>query len=189
MKNISILASGSGTNAENIIRFFQSRDEGQVNLLMSNRQDAFALERAKRLKVPSRVFSREEMNSSGIVLNELQKCSTDLIVLAGFLWLIPADIIRAYTGRILNIHPALLPSYGGKGMYGQKVHEAVIANKEEKSGITIHLVNEEYDSGDILFQAECPILTNDTPYSLASRIHLLEYEHYPRIILEYLAKL
>ena len=189
MKNITILASGSGTNAENIIRFFQYRDEGRVKLLLSNRKDAYALERAKNLDVPSQIFSREEMYSSGIVLELLQEYSTDLIILAGFLWLIPSDIIRAYPNRILNIHPALLPAYGGKGMYGQRVHEAVIANRENISGISIHLVNEEYDSGDIILQAKCPVLGSDTPNDLASRIHELEYEHYPKLILEYLGKL
>jgi phosphoribosylglycinamide formyltransferase-1 len=122
-------------------------------------------------------------------LDVLLEHSTDLVVLAGFLWLIPENILKAFPNRILNIHPALLPSYGGKGMYGHKVHEAVIANKEVKSGITIHLVNKEYDSGGVLFQAECPVLIDDTPDSLATRIHQLEYKHFPHVIEEYLAKL
>lgn len=189
MKNISILASGSGTNAENIIRFFQKRDEGQVNLLMANRKDAYALERARKLSVPAKFFGRDDIYSSNMILDLLSEYSTDLIVLAGFLWLIPSEIIKAYPVRILNIHPALLPSYGGKGMYGRKVHEAVIAGGEEKSGISIHLVNEEYDRGDIIFQAECPVLSDDTADTLANRIHELEYEHYPGIILEYLKRL
>ena len=184
-----MLASGSGTNAENIIRYFNSRREAQVSLLLSNREDAYALERAKRLNVPVGVFNRNDLYNNSSVLNLLQESSTDLIVLAGFLWLIPVNIIRAFSNRILNIHPALLPAYGGKGMYGQRVHEAIIANREEKSGITIHLVNEEYDSGDILFQAECPVLKDDTPGSLAGRIHELEYEHLPKVIQEYLVKL
>ena len=189
MKNISILASGSGTNAENIIKYFESKKHGRVKLLMTNRKDAYALQRAERLNVPAKVFSRADMYSSEVVINYLKEFSTDLIVLAGFLWLIPPDILQAYPNRILNIHPALLPYYGGKGMYGQKVHDTVIANKEKKSGITIHLVNEEYDSGDILFQAETPVLANDTADSLANRIHQLEYENFPRIIQEYLERL
>ncbi len=189
MKNISILASGSGTNAQNIIEYFQGKDLAKVKLLLSNRPDAYALERAKNLGVPAKVFTRDHIYSSNQVLDVLLEHSTDLIVLAGFLWLIPESILKVFPNRIINIHPALLPSYGGKGMYGQKVHEAVIANKEEKSGITIHLVNKEYDSGDILFQAECPVLNNDTADSLASRIHQLEYDHFPRIIQEYLDRL
>lgn len=189
MRNITILASGSGTNAENIINFFHSDKEVDVVLLMSNRKDAYALQRAKNLGIPARYFNRDDMFSSSCVLNILRDFSTDLIVLAGFLWLIPENIIHAYPNRILNIHPALLPNYGGKGMYGQRVHEAVIANNEKKSGITIHLVNEEYDSGDILFQAECPVLDGDSPDSLASRIHDLEYKYYPGVIRDYLVKL
>lgn len=186
MKNITILASGSGTNAENLIKYFHSSGEGRISLLMSNRQDAYALVRAANLGVPTRVFSREELYDSGLVLNLLREFSTDLLVLAGFLWLLPPSIINAYPDRILNIHPALLPKYGGRGMYGQKVHEAVIANGETRSGISIHLVNEQYDSGDILFQAECPVLPNDSADSLASRIHELEYLHFPKVILRYL---
>lgn len=189
MKNISILASGSGTNAENIIKYFRSKGQAEVKLLLSNRRDAYALERAKKLGVPAKVFARDHLYSSHEVQDVLLEYSTDLIVLAGFLWLIPENILHAFPNRILNIHPALLPSYGGKGMYGQKVHEAVIANKEEKSGITIHLVNKEYDSGDVLFQAECPVNIEDTPDSLAARIHKLEYEHFPTVIEEYLGKL
>jgi phosphoribosylglycinamide formyltransferase-1 len=189
MNNITILASGSGTNAENIIRFFQKNESAQVNLLLANRENAYALTRAKNLNVPAIVFNRDDLYKTGRVMNILNDYSTDIIILAGFLWLIPGDIIKAYPNRILNIHPALLPSYGGKGMYGSRVHEAVIANKEKESGMTIHIVNEEYDRGDIIFQAVCPVMEDDTPDSLASRIHELEYEHYPKVILEYLGKL
>jgi len=189
MKNITILASGSGTNAENIIRFFQNREEGQVSLLLSNRLDAYALERAKKLNVPTGTFSRDDIYSSGRVLDLLKEKSTDLIILAGFLWLIPEQIIRAYPNRILNIHPALLPAYGGKGMYGKRVHKAVIDNGEKMSGISIHLVNQEYDSGDIIFQTDCPVYPDDSPETLAGRIHELEYKYFPEIILEYLGKL
>ncbi len=189
MKNITILASGSGTNAENLIMFFRGRQEGQVKLLMANRPDAYALVRAKKLGIPTRIFKREELYSTGKVLDELRKFSTDLIVLAGFLWLIPNDILRAYPNRIINIHPALLPRYGGRGMYGSRVHEAVIANGDLKSGISIHLINEEYDQGEILFQAECPVLPEDNLESLAGRIHELEYKYFPGVILEYLSRI
>ncbi len=188
MKNITILASGSGTNAENLIKFFHGRGDGQVKLLMANRSEAFALVRASKLGIPTRVFSREDLYSSGKVLHELREFSTDLIVLAGFLWLIPPEIIRAYPKRIINIHPALLPKYGGKGMYGSRVHEAIIANRESTSGITIHSVDEEYDKGEILFQAECPVLPDDNPGTLAGRIHKLEYEYYPKVVVEYLSR-
>ena len=189
MKNIVILASGSGTNAENIIKNFGQGDDLNVVLLMSNRKDAYALKRAEKLKVPVRVFNRDDLYESGIVLKTLKEFSADLIVLAGFLWLIPTDIIKAFPNRILNIHPALLPAYGGKGMYGSRVHEAVIANRERKSGISIHIVNEVYDAGNIIFQAECPVMEDDTPDSLAARIHELEYRHYPEVIRDYAAGL
>ena len=189
MKRITILASGSGTNAENIISYFDKKNDVEVNLVMSNNKNAYVHERAKKMGIPSLTFSREDLNFNNRVIDILHQNQTELIVLAGFLWLIPESIIRAYPGRILNIHPALLPSYGGKGMYGQRVHEAVIANKEKKSGITIHLVNEEYDSGDIIFQAECPVYEEDTPDNLASRIHQLEYKHFPVVIEEYLGGL
>ena len=189
MKNICILASGSGTNAENIIRYFQENKQAKVNILLANKENAFALTRAKRLGVPAMVFNRADMYESDRVLKIMKNYSADLIILAGFLWLIPKKILDAFPDRILNIHPALLPQYGGKGMYGSRVHEAVIKNQDKKSGITIHLVNQEYDSGDIIFQAQCPVHQNDTPDSLASRIHELEYAHYPRVILEYLDRL
>jgi len=189
MIKVAILASGSGTNAENIINNFNSGDEIRVVILMSNRQDAYALKRADKLNIPTWVFNREDLYASSNVLDKLNEFSADIIILAGFLWLIPPEIIKSYPGRILNIHPALLPSYGGKGMYGSRVHQAVIENGEKKSGITIHIVNEEYDAGDIVFQAECPVLEGDTPESLASRIHELEYEYYPEVIRDYAAGL
>jgi phosphoribosylglycinamide formyltransferase-1 len=189
MKHIAILASGSGTNAENIIKYFKNRDGFRIVLLMSNRKDAYALTRAENHNVPARVFDRDDLYSSGNVLKTLEEFSVDLVILAGFLWLIPDDIIRAFPKRILNIHPALLPSYGGKGMYGSRVHEAVIANREKRSGITIHIVNEEYDAGNIIFQADCPVMESDTPESLAKRIHELEYRHYPEVIRDYAAGL
>ena len=182
MDRIAIFASGSGTNAERIVSYFQKHPSIEVGLILSNRHDAFVLERAKKLGIPSAVFGRQQLYETDFVLNILKENNITFIVLAGFLWLVPQNLLTAYSGRILNIHPALLPNYGGKGMYGMKVHEAVISSGDKESGITIHNVNERYDAGDIVFQARCPVLPADTPESLASRIHALEYEHYPKII-------
>jgi phosphoribosylglycinamide formyltransferase 1 len=182
MDHIALFASGSGTNAERIISHFRSHPAVQVNLVLSNRPDAFVLERAKNHGIPSAVFGRQQFYESDDVLNILKKNNITFIVLAGFLWLVPQNILETYPGRILNIHPALLPKYGGKGMYGMKVHEAVLLAGETESGITIHRVNEKYDAGDIVFQARCPVLPGDTPENLATRIHGLEYEHYPNVI-------
>lgn len=182
MKNIAILASGSGTNAENIIRYFSNRNSAKVALVLSNKRDAFVLERAAKFNIPSVFFDRNQFYSSRMVSVQLKKYNIDFIVLAGFLWLVPSDILAAWPKRIINIHPALLPSYGGRGMFGEKVHQAVIANGEKESGITIHYVNDRYDEGDIIFQAKCRVLPDDSPDSLAHRIHELEYMHFPRII-------
>jgi phosphoribosylglycinamide formyltransferase 1 len=182
MRNIAIFASGSGSNAENIIAYFSTKNSAKVALVLSNRHDAFVLERAARLKVPSIFFDRNDFYNSGIVLGLLHSHRIDFIVLAGFLWLIPNNVLESYPSRIINIHPALLPSYGGKGMFGENVHKAVVANGEKESGITIHLVNREYDKGDIIFQAKCKVEDSDTPDSLAQKVHALEYKHFPRII-------
>ena len=188
MKKIAIFASGSGSNAENIINYFKNDTENVVKIVFCNKPDAYVLERAKRLSVPTFVFGREEFSRSDLVLNELKRLDIDLIVLAGFLWKVPDAIIDAYPDRVINIHPALLPSYGGKGMYGMKVHEEVIAAGEKESGITIHHVNNHYDEGAIIFQAKCEIVPGDTPESLATKVHALEYEHFPRVIKELLEK-
>lgn len=189
MSNIAIFASGSGSNAEQIIRFF-SKDAGDsVRLVLSNKPDAFVLERAKYLEVPSFVFDRGTFYGTRRVLEVLNEAAIDLLVLAGFLWLVPDYLLITFPGRIVNIHPALLPDYGGKGMYGMRVHEAVIRDGRKKSGITIHLIDEEYDHGKILFQAECPVLPGDTPEELAARIHQLEHRYYPEVIKEYLQRL
>jgi phosphoribosylglycinamide formyltransferase 1 len=182
MKNIAIFASGSGTNAENIIKYFSNRNSAKVTLILSNKRDAFVLERAAKFGIPSVFFDRAQFYSSGFVSDHLKNNNIDFIVLAGFLWLVPAFILSSYPGRVLNIHPALLPSYGGKGMYGEKVHEAVISNGERESGITIHHVNEVYDDGDIIFQARCKVHRDDTADSLAHRIHELEYKYFPVVI-------
>jgi len=181
MKRIAVLASGSGTNAQRLIEHFRAHAMAQVVLVGCDQPQAGVLQRAWDLLVPSYLFSGKELRD-GTLLRELQQQRIDLIVLAGFMRLIPAELVRAFTDRIVNIHPALLPKFGGKGMYGHHVHEAVVAAKETESGITIHLVNERYDEGRILFQAKCPVLADDTPDSLAERIHALEHAHYPQVV-------
>ena len=186
MKRLAVFASGSGTNAENIIRYFKQSLKAEIILILSNKPDAFVLKRANKHKVPVLVFNREEFYNSSAILEHLHEKKVDLIILAGFLWLVPQNLLDAYPDRIVNIHPALLPAYGGKGMYGRRVHEAVIENQDEKSGITIHIIDREYDKGSILFQANCPVLPDDTPTDLATRIHKLEYQHFPPTIEKYL---
>jgi phosphoribosylglycinamide formyltransferase 1 len=188
MTKIAVFASGSGTNAQRIAEFFNGHPSISVDIIFTNNKDAFVIERAKLLNIPYIIFNRKDFCENGSVMAELKNRRIDFIVLAGFLWLVPNDIIRAYQGRMVNIHPALLPAYGGKGMYGAFVHEAVVANKEKISGITIHLVNDHYDSGDIIFQARCEVSTSDTTDSLAAKIHALEYEHFPKIIEEVIRK-
>ena len=181
--NLAIFASGSGTNTENIANYFQNRSEISISRIFTNRSDAYVLQRSKRLNISSYIFSREEFKSPTFI-NQLE--DVDYIILAGFLWLIPKYLIEAFPDRIINIHPALLPKFGGKGMYGDHVHKAVIDAGEKESGITIHLVNEEYDKGEILFQAKCEVNENDTPSSLAEKIHELEYTHFPKVIDDYI---
>ncbi len=182
MKNIAIFASGSGTNAETIINYFNNRNDISVSRIFCNNKNAYVLTRAKNLNVPAMVFNREDFYNSDTVLARLKNDKTDLIVLAGFLWLIPGNILKNYKNRIINIHPALLPKYGGKGMYGSKVHQAVIDAGEKESGITIHFVNEKYDEGEIIFQAKCKVEKEDTPETLAAKIHKLEHKYYPVVI-------
>jgi phosphoribosylglycinamide formyltransferase 1 len=186
MRNISIFASGSGSNAENIIRYFHNHPVIRVDSVWSNRKDAYVLERARRLGVEAIHFNRECFLTPDCMAKELQQRDIELIVLAGFLWLVPPHFIRSFP--IINIHPALLPLYGGKGMYGSAVHEAVIRNKDTESGITIHLVNEDYDRGKHLLQKKCPVLQGDTPETLAERIHKLEYEYFPKTIEEFMLR-
>ena len=182
MKLITILASGTGTNAENIIKYFSNDKKAKVTLVLSNKPQAEVMKRAAALGVDAFFFDRSQFYDSHEVLGILQERGTDLLVLAGFLWYIPEHIIEAYRGRIINIHPALLPRFGGKGMYGDRVHQAVLEAGCTESGITIHHVNEQYDAGDIIFQAKCPVLPGDDVHSLAARVHALEYEHYPVVI-------
>jgi len=178
---LAIFASGSGSNAENIARYFAGRADVEVVLFLSNKKDAYVLERGKKLNIASYYFEKSDMEE-GDILQLLQENQVSFIVLAGYLQKIPSDIIKAYPDKIVNIHPALLPKFGGKGMYGERVHETVIQAGEKESGITIHYVNEHYDQGNIIFQASCPVLASDTPSELALRVHELEYLHYPRII-------
>lgn len=189
MKKITIFASGSGSNAENIILYFEKNQEIRVDSVFCNVADAFVLERAKKHNIPVYVFNKEEMRNPDKLLKQLQDRGIDFIILAGFLWLLPECIISAYQNRIINIHPALLPNYGGKGMYGMRVHESVISAKEKQSGITIHYVNDHYDEGTTIFQAKCDITPNDTPETLATKIHALEYAHFPQVIEEVVGNL
>ena len=182
MKKIAIFASGSGSNAENIIQYFAQKPQFCVKSVFCNVPDAYVLERAKKYRIPTFVFNREEFRNPDKVFRQLQEQEIDFIVLAGFLWLMPSFITAAWPNKIVNIHPALLPAYGGKGMYGHYVHEAVIAAGEKESGITIHYVNDHYDQGAVIFQAKCPVLPTDTPDDLAARIHELEYRYFPEII-------
>ena len=179
---LAILASGSGTNAEEIFKYFKDHPDIEVGLLMSNNRNAFALQRAKTYEVKTLVFSRPEFTEGTMIKRALADSKVTHIVLAGFLWLIPPYLLQLFPDRIINIHPALLPKYGGKGMYGSKVHEAVKMAGDTETGITIHLVNANYDEGKILFQASCPITENHTPDQIAGCVHKLEHEHYPRVI-------
>jgi phosphoribosylglycinamide formyltransferase 1 len=183
-KNIAIFASGSGSNAEKIITDFESTDL-HVKVIFTNNPNAFVIERAKKLNVPCVIFSRENFKTDTF-LKQIEVFEINYIVLAGFLWKVPAYLIKAFPDKIINIHPALLPKYGGKGMYGSHVHEAVVANKETETGITIHLVNEHYDEGRILFQAKCEVLPIDDAAAVAAKIHLLEYTHFPNVVKEYI---
>lgn len=188
-KKIAVLASGSGSNAENIIRYFREKDSASVELVLTNRKDAFVLERASRLDVPAYYLPKETWQEGHEVLRLLQDYKIDFVVLAGFLLRVADVILHAYPGKMINIHPSLLPKFGGKGMYGDKVHEAVLAAGECESGITIHYTNEHYDEGAIIRQVICPVLPGDTPDSLAQRVHALEYAHYPQVIEQLLAGL
>lgn len=187
MTRIAIFASGSGTNAENIIKYFENSNKIKVSKVYSNKKQAGIFERCKRLNVPCVWFSRESFYNSSRVLHDVQ-LHADFIVLAGFLWRIPEDFIASFSNKMVNIHPALLPKYGGKGMYGMNVHKAIKENNETETGITIHYVNEHYDEGAIIFQAKTTIDRSDSPEDIANKIHQLEYEHFPRIIEETIQK-
>jgi phosphoribosylglycinamide formyltransferase-1 len=182
VKNIAILASGAGSNAQKILEHFSNRMDITVRLIVSNKQEAGVLNISKAASIDTFVVTRDSFYSSTDLLVELNKRNIDFIVLAGFLWLIPPYLIQHYPDRIINIHPALLPKYGGKGMYGHFVHEAVHLAKDTHSGITIHFVNEKYDEGSIVFQERCEILPSDQPEDIAKKVQVLEHSYYPTVI-------
>jgi phosphoribosylglycinamide formyltransferase-1 len=187
MSILALFASGSGTNVENIINYFKQATKKKVNIgvVCVNNPHAGVIERAQRANIPVYIFDRNDFYHTENVLEKLREYRVDAIVLAGFLWLVPDNLLQRFPRRILNIHPALLPAHGGKGMYGMHVHRAVVANQERQSGITIHEVNGEYDRGKIIFQAACAVMSGDTPETLAVKVHQLEYLHFPRIIEEW----
>ena len=189
MKKIAILASGSGSNAENIANYFKGSDYAQVSFIIANNPQAYVLERAKKLGIEAAVVSKAEFMEADSVIAMLKERDIDFVVLAGFLLLVPQKLIAAYPGKIVNIHPALLPKHGGKGMYGDRVHKAVVECGDTESGITIHLIDEHYDKGTTFFQAKCPVLPTDTPDDVAAKVHALEYEHFPHVIEEILHSL
>lgn len=182
MKRIVIFASGSGSNAENIIKHFHGNGLAKVVYLLSNKKDAKVLDRAKRLNVPNNSFTKNDLNTDTTIFDLLNNLNPDLIVLAGFLLKFPEKIIKKFPDKIINIHPALLPKFGGKGMYGSYVHKAVVDKKETESGITIHYVNENYDEGNIIFQAKTKIISTDNYEDVADKIHILEQKHFPFVI-------
>lgn len=188
MQNIAIFASGEGTNAENIIRYFQARKSAKVVLVVYNRWMAGVRKRAVDLRIPAVYMDKAAFGNEKEMMQLLDYYKVDFIVLSGFLLLTPAYLLRKYENRVTNIHPALMPKHCGKGMYGMKVHEDVIASGDKETGITIHLVDEEYDHGQILFQKSCPVLPGDTADDVANRVHRLEYEYYPLIIEQQLAR-
>ena len=181
MKKVAILASGSGSNAENIIKYFSGREDVEVPFVISNRREVYVHERCKYLGVPSYVMPKADFES-GAVTKFLVENNIDLVVLAGFLLRVPNDMLEAFPNKVINIHPSLLPKYGGKGMYGDNVHKAVVENKETESGITIHFLNERFDEGEHIAQYKCEVLPTDTPDDVASKVHALEYEWYPKVI-------
>ena len=185
MKKIVVFASGSGTNAENIIKYFEKTKTGNVVAVFTNNRNAGVLERAKTYEIQTNVFSKEQL-FEGEVLHMVNEIQPDLIVLAGFLLKFPANIIAAYRDKIINIHPALLPKYGGTGMYGMHIHKAIVANKENETGITIHFVNENYDEGNIIFQQNVVLAGDETPEEVAHKIHDLEQKYFPTVIEEIL---
>jgi phosphoribosylglycinamide formyltransferase-1 len=188
IKNIAIFASGTGTNTLKIIEHFVQRRNIHIALIVSNKVDAGVLTIAQTHHIPALVLEKDKFFHDNAYTDEFRQKNIDFIVLAGFLWKIPSALITAYPNKIINIHPALLPRYGGKGMYGHFVHEAVIAAGEKYSGITIHYIDEKYDHGSIIFQATCPVEENETPDTLAQKIHVLEYRHFPAEIEKLLSK-
>ncbi|WDF54736.1 phosphoribosylglycinamide formyltransferase [Mucilaginibacter sp. KACC 22063] len=188
-KRIAIFASGSGSNAQKIIEHFKRSSVAEVVLVLSNNPQAYVLQRADNFEIPSHVFNRHEFYHTDDVIKLLKNLQVDLIVLAGFLWLVPQSLLKAFPNRIINIHPALLPKYGGKGMYGDKVHQAILDNGEEESGITIHFVNEQFDEGEIIHQSKFRIEPGDTLDVVKFKGQQLEHHHFPRVIEHLLSKI
>lgn len=189
MKRLAIFASGSGSNAEKIAEYVAANAAIDVSLILTNNPKAGVIDRARRLHIPVVSFDRQTFYDSERIVELLKNQAIDLVVLAGFMWLIPASLVQAFPQRIVNIHPALLPKYGGKGMYGHFVHEAVVAAGEPESGITIHYVNERYDEGDVIFQASCSVERGDTPDDVARKVQVLEHQYYPKIVEELVSQL
>lgn len=184
---LAIFASGSGSNAQKIVEYFQQKPQkAEIRLILSNKAKAGVLDRAAALGVPSKVFDREDFYTNGSVLALLKSEQIDWVILAGFLWLVPTELLEAYPNRVVNLHPALLPKFGGKGMYGMNVHQAVINAKETETGITIHYANAAFDEGKVIFQAKCKVEVQDTPEIVAEKIHQLEHQHFPKVIAELL---
>ena len=188
MVNVAIFASGNGSNAENIANYFSDNNNICITLIVSNKSDAYVHERAKKLRIPSVSFNKIEFADGIKILKTLKDYKIDFIVLAGFLLKVPDSILESYPESIINIHPALLPKHGGKGMYGDRIHQAVKNAGDLETGITIHYINENYDEGDIIFQSFCDVLPEDTPDDIANKVHALEYEHYPKVIEETVKK-
>jgi len=181
MKKLAIFASGEGTNAERIAHYFVDNETIEIGVVLTNKENAGVIKRAEKLRLPVEIVPSQAFKE-GKVSKLMRQYEIDFIVLAGFLLRIPEELLHEYPNKIVNIHPSLLPKYGGKGMYGIHVHEAVLAAQETESGITIHYIDEHYDEGDVILQVKCPVLPTDTPETLASRVHQLEYEHYPIVI-------
>jgi phosphoribosylglycinamide formyltransferase-1 len=182
MPQLALFASGNGSNVQRLAGYFAGHPTVKISLIVCNNPHAFVLQRAELLGIPARVFTRTEFYSPGMVNETLRSFQVDFLILAGFLWLIPEELLKSFPGRIINIHPALLPKFGGKGMYGHRVHEAVISAGETESGITIHFVNDRYDEGEAIFQAKCPVSPDESPESLAQKIHELEYSYFPVVV-------
>lgn len=188
-KRIAIFASGSGSNAQKIMEHFKKHNDAEVAIVLTNNPDAFVLQRADNFEIPTHIFNRQEFYNTDAVVNLLKNLQVDIIVLAGFLWLIPENLLKAFPNKIINIHPALLPKYGGKGMYGDKVHQSVLDNKEDESGITIHFVNEHFDEGEIIHQSRFKIEKGDDLKMIKFKGQQLEHLHYPKVVEQLLKKM
>lgn len=189
MTRIAIFASGSGSNAERITTYFADKESVSIEMFLSNNPMAGVIERGRRLGIPTVLFDKKTFSKTNKIVNLLQKQQIDLVILAGFLWLIPENIVKAFPNQIINIHPALLPKYGGKGMWGHFVHEAVVEAGEKESGITIHFVNEYFDEGEIIFQAKCEVISTDTPDEVARKVQAHEHSYFPEVIEKIIANM